>query len=83
MPRYHFITEDGALIPDPHGTDLPDVAAAKRHGARLCGQILQDTPEEVWEDGSLNLTITDDVGLIQCQMVVITIDAPTLRKPTE
>lgn len=62
MPRYHFNVEDGQSIPDPEGTELPDLNAARREAVRLAGRLLDDDPEQFWSHGLWSVVVTDDAG---------------------
>ncbi len=58
MPRYHFHTEDGRCFPDPEGTELPDLDAAKREAQTVLGEILQHD-EQFWETQHFRLLLSE------------------------
>jgi hypothetical protein len=42
MPIYHFNVRDGSDIPDPDGTELPNIPAARVEAVKLAGRLLLD-----------------------------------------
>ncbi|MBZ9709493.1 hypothetical protein LB543_22495 [Mesorhizobium sp. ESP7-2] len=42
MPSYHFHVDDGALVPDVEGTELPDLHTARTEAVRAMGTMLAD-----------------------------------------
>ena len=76
MPRYHFHRTDGQIEPDPEGSVLPDLHAARMQAVVYAGQTLKDHPEMVWDGHDLNIEVTDDTGLMLFVVTVMTIEAP-------
>ena len=64
MPRYFFHSEDGFLVHDDSGTDLADQAAARIEAVRLCGCLLTERPQTLWESTRLRHLVTDSAGMI-------------------
>jgi hypothetical protein len=64
MPVFYFHTDDGRPEPDKDGTELPHHVAAQAEATRILGQLLEERPEVVWREGSLQVTVTDEAGLI-------------------
>jgi hypothetical protein len=63
MPIYHFNVRDGANIPDPEGTDLPDLRSARVEAVKLAGRLLMDEADSFWEGSDWHLEVTDDSGI--------------------
>ncbi len=63
MPRYFFDVHDGASLPDPEGTELPDRRAMRGEAIRMAGQILDDLDGkfrgEIWV-----MNVRDDRGRV-------------------
>ena len=80
MPRFHFNVEDGQPIPDPEGTVLPDIEAARREAVRLAGRLLDDHPTEFWDRGEWCVVVTDDAGrdLFKLNFYASSADAPAV-----
>jgi hypothetical protein len=70
MPRYFFHVEDGALVKDEQGTDLPNLEAAQKHASILLGELLTNCPGIVLSDQVLRVNVTDD-----CRMIFLTVEA--------
>lgn len=63
MPRYFFHIDDGVSIPDPIGTELPDLTAARFEAVRASGAILEDLDGDFWKSGSpWVMAVTDESG---------------------
>jgi hypothetical protein len=79
MPRYHFNVEDGQSIPDPEGTVLPDIEAARHEAIRLAGRLLDDHPAEFWDRGEWCVIVTDDAGreLFKLNFFATSAETPT------
>ena len=60
MPRYFFHVDNGKFIADQSGTELPDLAAARREAVRSAGQMIDDTQQSFWEHMTpWNMHVTD------------------------
>ena len=79
MPRYHFTLGDGAVYLDPDGIELPDLGAARIEAVRYASEWLHDHPDEIWRDGSLQVTVSDERSLSLFMVTVITTNAPTTK----
>jgi hypothetical protein len=64
MPIYHFNVRDGSDIPDPDGTELPNIPAARVEAVKLAGRLLLDEPNTFWEGSDWHVEVTNDRGLI-------------------
>jgi hypothetical protein len=62
MPRYFFHVHDGASFPDLEGTELPDLAAARREAVLSSAQLLTDNPDQFWDGEAWSMQVTDESG---------------------
>lgn len=62
MPRYYFHISEGHLIPDPYGSVLADLAAAKCFAIRYAEQLTCDLGAPFWEADDWRMTVADDQG---------------------
>lgn len=62
MPRYYFHISEGHVIPDPYGSVLPDLAAAKCFAVRYAGDLTCDLGAPFWEADDWRMTVADDQG---------------------
>jgi uncharacterized protein DUF6894 len=77
MPDFHFhLRADGTLFRDPDGTQLPDLAAARLHGARVAEELMlnSDAAKRHW-----SLCVEDDVGERQLDVFFVDVD-PSLAE---
>jgi hypothetical protein len=79
VPRYHFNVHDGVSLPDPDGTELATLDAARVEAVRLAGQLLLDSGEEFWSNGDWKVDVTNDRGLILFTLMFSAFDAPCIR----
>ena len=60
MPRFFFHVDDGACLPDPEGSELVDIDAARAEAVRLSGAILRDSGKQFWDRNTRwRLHVTD------------------------
>jgi hypothetical protein len=78
MARYFFHTQDGVCYPDEHGTELPDLHAARAVAIRTLGEILRDAPKIFEAEMSLRLLVTDEHRLALFSLDVIGCEAPSI-----
>lgn len=78
MARYHFATADGTYCADEEGVEMTGIQAAKLEGARLCGEILKDRPETLWDDGHFRVIVTNEANMTAFEILVIAIPAPVI-----
>ncbi len=76
MPRYHFTLDDGATYLDPDGMDLPGLEEARNEAVTYAAEWLRDHPKEVWKDGRLQVTVTDEASKDLFTVTVSTADVP-------
>jgi hypothetical protein len=62
MPRYFFHTEDGVLLPDKEGSELPDERSARNEAVAVLGQMVSEDPDGFWAHEAFRLTVTDAGG---------------------
>jgi hypothetical protein len=63
MPRYYFnIYDHGRLIVDEEGTDLPDVAAARKEAEEGARELLADALRAHTEINGKSMEILDASG---------------------
>lgn len=63
VPRYFFHTQNGQVVRDRTGTELPDLAAARSEAVRAAGEMLRDSADEFWRTGGWSLSVSDEQGL--------------------
>lgn len=76
MPRYFFHSVDGGRERDRDGVELPDDVAAQGMAVAFLGEFLKDDPHQLWEQGTLRVEVTNEVGVLLWTLVTLTIDAP-------
>jgi len=60
MPRYFFHIDNGEFVPDPTGTELPDLDAARLEAVRAAGEMIIEAKESFWEHQTpWNMHVTD------------------------
>lgn len=77
LPRFHFNSSNGAPHCDEIGTDLPNVAAARRQAAKYLGELLVET-SFCSDCNDMQLDVTNHEGLILFSLFVSKRDAPAL-----
>jgi hypothetical protein len=78
VPIFHFNVRDGSEIPDPEGTELPDIRSARNEAVKLAGRLLLDEPDKFWEGSEWHVEVTDDAGLILFRLDFTATEAPVL-----
>jgi hypothetical protein len=76
MPRYFFHSEDGHRLTDEEGSELPDLAAAKRAAARLLGEILSGDPSHFMDTEVFRLFVTDEQGTTLYMIQMLAVERP-------
>ena len=59
MPRYFFDIRDGEDLPDRHGSEHADLAAARVESIRYSGEVLREMPERFWNAEEWTMTVSD------------------------
>lgn len=78
MPHYFFHVSDGSDYPDPHGTILPDLDAARAHALAYFGDLIRDAPCEFWNGDQWTMNVADHRGLVLFSLYFVGLDAPVL-----
>jgi hypothetical protein len=78
MPIYHFNVHDGQDFPDPDGTDLSGVEAARSHALRYAADLLAEVGDRFWTGEPWTMDVTDDHGLTLFRLEFAAHDAPSL-----
>ena len=81
MPRYHFNLHDHRFVPDPEGSDLVDLEAAKRQAIRLAASILSVRPEEFLHSAEWRVEVTDSGGILLFTVGLAVTSAPATWSP--
>ncbi len=76
MSRFHFHVHNGSLRPDPSGEEFEHADRARLEAASRLGRLIDERPENLWLDGSLSLTVTDERGLM-----LFVLDLPVTTSP--
>ena len=59
MPLYFFDIVDGENLPDHHGSEHADLAAARLEATRYSGEVLREMPERFWNAEEWTMTVSD------------------------
>ena len=79
MSTYHFNLADGGIEPDKDGIELADIHAAPLAAVRFAGDMASERAAAVWADGTLQVEVTDDAGLVLLLVTVIVTNAPAVE----
>lgn len=61
MSTYFFHIDDGSLMPDQDGTELPGIDDARAEAVSLAGALLKDLDGEFWSHGGQwTMHVTDE-----------------------
>ena len=63
MPRYYFHVSDGQRFDDLQGTELPDLACARKEALRFASGLLTDAKPNFWTGEEWTMRVTDDANL--------------------
>ena len=82
MIRYFFDISDGKFIRDDVGTELPDLAAARRAGVDIVSELLRGRGAAFWDgdEWELHCRTADDIRLFT--LTFMGVDAPALTGST-
>jgi hypothetical protein len=61
LPRYFFHVADGYLTIDKEGTELADMASAKREAIRTSGEILRENTHQL-SGTEWRMDVADEAG---------------------
>ena len=76
LARYYFHSVGGSRERDLEGMDLPDDRAAQLTASTFAGEILRDTPDWLWDGGTLRVEIINGAGVLLWTVVTLAVDAP-------
>lgn len=76
MPRYFFNTADNQHKRDDEGTELEDLAAARKYAIVTAGQIMHGEPAVLWDGREFNVDVTDARGLMLFRLTAYVTNAP-------
>ena len=62
MPLYFFHRRNAGTSKDEIGTDLPNLASARREAVLFAAETLRDRPEWAWTDDGLCIEVADAHG---------------------
>lgn len=65
--------------PDNNGVELPNLGVARLEAVRFAGEYLHACPEVAWLGNELRLEVTDEGQLLQFTLIVLGVDAPSVR----
>lgn len=82
MQRYFFHTNHPATGTDIIGMEFATMADAKCQAARFAGQLLSNTAEHFWDDADLEMTVSNEKGLMLFALRILGIEAPAIRQAT-
>jgi hypothetical protein len=78
VPRFYFHTEDGQLLRDRVGVDLPNLDAARNEAVRAFCEILKERSCEFWADGVFRMVVVDGDALTLFVIEVTATAAPVV-----
>lgn len=81
MARYYFNLHDHRYVPDPDGTELESLEAAKRQAIKLAAAILSGRPEEFLGSTEWRVEVTDRTGVLLFTVGLAMILAPEAWLP--
>lgn len=62
MPRYFFTVSDGVELEDPHGSELPDLAAATHEARQIARGLLNNGIRGGLDRRNWSIHIVDESG---------------------
>jgi len=75
MPRYYFHVSDGQRFDDLQGTELPDLAGARKEALRFASGLLTDTKPDLWTGEEWTMRVTDDTDLTLFTLMFVATNA--------
>jgi hypothetical protein len=64
MERFFFHIEYGELSRDAEGTELANLAEARKAAVRFLGELLCDEGDQFWDKPNITITVEDVDGLV-------------------
>jgi len=79
MPRYFFHVADGQEFSDLQGTQLPDLAAARKEALRFAGRLLADAKPDLWDGEEWTMRVTDGDNLTLFTLMFVATNAAAVK----
>jgi hypothetical protein len=76
MPRYYFHVRDGVDYPDPQGTDLPSLSAARAEALRYSCSLLGEMPDSFWSGEEWTMRVTNENDLTLFSLFFMACNSP-------
>lgn len=83
MARFYFDVHDGEELPDLHGFELPDHAAARREAERLARELLREMPDRFAAGESWTIAVSNQVGALLFTLMIHLRQCDPDRSPCE
>ena len=80
MPRYYFNVHDGRFFSDEVGTELPDLAAARRLAVVASGEAIKDLAEQFWDTSEWRMDVSDEQGKVLFTLRLTSIEPASIRQ---
>ena len=80
MSRYYFHVRDGESFIDLQGTELPDLAAARREAVRFASSLLADKPDKFWDSSEWTLRVADQTDLTLFELTFFATESPAIPR---
>lgn len=65
-------------MPDPDGTELPSLAAARSYALRYASDLLAEVGERFWTGEPWTMEVTDERGLLLFRLEFAAHNAPSI-----
>jgi uncharacterized glyoxalase superfamily protein PhnB len=76
MALYFFHSQTSTRLSDEIGTNLDHPAEARRQAIAMCGEMMQEAPEDFWGSRPWSVTVTDAFGLVLWEIYIDGTSAP-------
>jgi hypothetical protein len=77
--KYYFHTADGSRDRDTDGTELPNLAAARRQAIIYAGDCMSHDPE-ILNESDFRVEVTDENDLLLITVITLAVNAPATGK---
>lgn len=82
MPKFYFNIKDGEELPDEFGTELPDMAAARKEAVHVAAQFIRDRADDaLWSGTPWQLDVTDRPSWAGRKLLILTFIASVVPAP--
>lgn len=79
MARYFFHVQRDGLVLDEHGTEFSSALEARDAAARFAGDLLRETPSQIFDQGHLAVAMADESGQVLFSVLVLGNDVPAIE----